>query len=864
MLDKNFELSICVPVWYGAVISEFEGCLDSIYTSVEKASDRYSSQKIKIIIGIDNVPKDFIETSKNKNNVEEIRLRIEIFKNALANLKNSNNIKVEYFITESNMRVSVMRNIMISKSIDSKYITFLDADDEMKENAIYIMLDKIPTAYKKNIKAIYFRIFSKPLKMDRFESIGVWGNLYDTSFLLEHNISFIPGIPMEDRFFRREIELYSIEEEQINEYETTYLHNNEAGSGFLKSNSQEITRQESFKKIYYSKFKVKTYSSIKRGFDEIFYKEINYFIDFENISDSDVDTYMFDVFNEDRHILKEELETYKFPNGKKLFQYDMQNHFTLCNIVNDNGEKEVFCRGYLTDGSIKINNIDSFNGIVESLKLDAIKFIKLLPYFLKNKVENSADNILEKLTKIRNDEILLSIKNRDYNKLSNILSLDKDIDLKIIDIKALDEKSSKIIENYAFSQAYIAVIKEDIESLNFLLDKFPNIINLKNKYGINLANISCRKQTIEDNLMDTIKSKIIADNNRIIAILLYKSPESFRINDIYGKNALSLMLKDYIFNLTTNNCDLEEKNIDNFLDVAKKLIEIFKDDSYKLVQLFRYIYYELENKNNKKVADILSNVKNGKNLDLDRQKELLDELYLARAKYNSDILINENIRIALRKKDYKRIRDLLMVRDECLHKKLGAQEGQDKPEIIYIKFSTIETIFNYRDENNKTLLDYIGEDIQLKNLIEEFLEETVWLNLKTKNIGVEPMNSKVVSRTKLALEILFNKKYNFKKIELSFNEFLEKYFDKSDILKSAKMAIEFSNSIKNIKNNLGKNALKRLEKINSEGQEKIKEMKQLINDIESLKSKEDSDINRINELLDIFKNFAKDKKALNK
>ena len=57
------------------------------------------------------------------------------------------------------------------------------------------------------------------------------------------------------------------------------------------------------------------------------------------------------------------------------------------------------------------------------------------------------------------------------------------------------------------------------------------------------------KQTIEDNLMDTIKSKIIADNNRIIAILLYKSPESFRINDIYGKNALSLMLKDYIFNL---------------------------------------------------------------------------------------------------------------------------------------------------------------------------------------------------------------------------------------------------------------------------------------------------------------------------
>ena len=36
-----------------------------------------------------------------------------------------------------------------------------------------------------------------------------------------------------------------------------------------------------------------------------------------------------------------------------------------------------------------------------------------------------------------------------------------------------------------------------------------------------------------------------------------------------------------------------------------------------------------------------------------------------------------------------------------------------------------------RDENNKTLLDYIGEDIQLKNLIEEFLEENSELICET-------------------------------------------------------------------------------------------------------------------------------------
>lgn len=851
-------------MWYGAIISEFEQCLDSIYESNEKNNTKLINQRIKIIIGIDNIPKNYKPTSKKKNNVEEIKARIEIFKNAIASLKNSINIKVESFITEFNMRVSVMRNIMISKSIDSKYITFIDADDEMEKNAINVMLENILTGYQKNIKAIYFKVFLKPLKLDRFESVGVWGSLYDTSFLLKHNISFIPGIPMEDRFFRREIELYSIEEEQINVYQTIYLHNNEAGSGFLESNSKEITRQESFKRIYYSKFKVKTYSSIKRGFDEIFYKEINYFTDFENISDSELDTYMFNVFNSDKHILKEELKNYKFPNKKSLFQYNMQNHFTLCEVKNDNGEKEIFCRGYLTNGAIKINNIDNFNTIVESLNLDSVNFIKLLPYFLKDKTQNLTSNLLEELVNIRNNEIISFIKNKEYDKLLNIIKTDKNIDLNIIDTKKLDEKSLQIIENYAFNQAYESIIKEDIERLNFLLNKFPNIINLKNEFEINLANIASRKQTIEDNLMDTIKSKIIADKNRIIIILLSKSTESFKINDIYGKNALSFILKDYIFNLTTNNNEFEETTIDNFLNITKKLIKIFDSEAYKLVQLFRYIYYELENKNNKKVLNILLNIKNDKNLDLNEQKILLDELYLIRVKYNSDILINENISIALSKKDYKKIRDLLMIREESLNKKLGTQEGQDKSEIIYIKFSTIESLFEYKDKNNKSLLDYINEDNILKNIIEEFLEETIWLNLVKEDIKVEPMNLKVISRTRKALEILFDKKYNFKKIELSFNEFLNKYFDKSDILKNAKIAIECSNNIKNIKNNIEKKISKKLEKINSEGSEKIKEMKDLIDNIELLKLKKDVNLNKIKELLNIFENFAKNKNVLNK
>ena len=861
MLEKDFELSICVPIWYGATISEFEKCLDSIYTSIEKANIA-NNQKIKIIIGIDNIPKNYIQTFKNKNNIEEIKSRIDIFKNALADLKNGNHIKFEYFITEFNARVSVMRNIMISKSINSKYITFIDADDEITENAVSIMLNNISTAYKKNIKAIYFKIFLKEISINRFESIGVWGNLYDTSFLLEHNIAFIPGIPMEDRFFRREIELYAIEEEQKNVYEITYLHNKEAGSGFLESHSKEIARQESFKRTYYLKLKIKTYSSIKRGLDEVFYKEINHFIDFESISDKYVDEYMFNVFNKDKHILKEDLENYKFADGKKLFSYNIPNHFTLCNIINNNEEKEVFCKGYITNGSIKINNIENFNKIIESLKLDSIKLIKLLPYFLKNKIKDTTENILEKLENNRNNEIILSIKDKNYNNLLNILAFDDDIDLKIIDKNILDKKSLEIIENYAFNQAYIAIMKEDIEKLNFLLSKFPNIINLKNQYNINLANISSRKQTIEDNLMDTIKSKVIEDKNRIIAILLSKSPESFKINDIYGKNALSFILREYIFNLTTNNNILDEKIINDFLDITKKLIEIFKDNSHKLVQLFRYIYYELDNKDNKKILDILLDVKNGKILDLDRQKELLDELYSTRERYNSDILINENINIALEKKDYKRIKDLLMIREESLHKKLGAQKGQNKPEIIYVIFSTIDTILNYRDKHNKTILDYTIEDGELKNIIKEFLEETVWLNLVNKDIETEPMNLKTISRIKTALKILFDKKYNFGKIELSFNDFLNKYFEKSNILKSAKTVIEFSNSIKNIKNNLNKNAIKKIEKLNNNGKEKIKEMKELLNNIELLRLKQDSDINKINELLNIFENFAKDKKTL--
>ena len=87
--------------------------------------------------------------------------------------------------------------------------------------------------------------------------------MYNPKFLLKNNIAFIPDIPLEDRFFRREAELYLIREEREDLEESFYMHNKEGKSGLLETDLLALIRQEVFKRILYKNLKVKTYCTLK-------------------------------------------------------------------------------------------------------------------------------------------------------------------------------------------------------------------------------------------------------------------------------------------------------------------------------------------------------------------------------------------------------------------------------------------------------------------------------------------------------------------------------------------------------------------------------------------------------------------------
>ena len=135
------DITVCLPIYYGAKIADVEKCLDSLYAACENIDKKYKNKVINFLIGMDNCPKKFDTDKSVQRNKTEIKNRIVIFQDAIKSL--NNNFDVSYFITENNVRVSVMRNIMISKTQNSKYITFSDHDDNFDKNAFNTLFSNI-------------------------------------------------------------------------------------------------------------------------------------------------------------------------------------------------------------------------------------------------------------------------------------------------------------------------------------------------------------------------------------------------------------------------------------------------------------------------------------------------------------------------------------------------------------------------------------------------------------------------------------------------------------------------------------------------------------------------------------------------
>lgn len=823
-------LSVCLPVYYGAKIKDVERCLDSLYSMCENIDKKYKDKNINFLIGIDNSPKKFSNDKSVQKNKIEIKNRILIFKEAIEKL--DNRYKVNYFITENNVRVSVMRNIMISKTQNSEFITFIDHDDQMKLEALNIIFKAINENPNKNI--IYFKCTDTWIKTEQvFEIFGPWSILYNPKFLLKNNIAFIPDIPLEDRFFRREAELYLIREEREDLEESFYMHNKEGRSGLLETDLLALIRQEVFKRIFYKNLKVKTYCTLKNDLDEFSYGEYVYTFNEKNKGS---DFLYNDVLNCNRFIESD----FAFSDGKRLNKYEKENHFTLCKIIFNENQEEIYSRGYLTNKPlVNIVDFNKINNFIRFLEYKSENLIVILKYIdkiidnneftteLNSVSKENAEELLNKLVKYREKYIKKLIENKKYNELEQILNIqDKDIDLSFIDYEKInDDKIKEILNNYLFYKAYNAVINENLALIQDILKKYPDIINITNSTNkVNLSNLACRRQSIQDTEIKTIILKIRDENNKIIAFLLKNFPESFKVKDIFGKTAFDFLLVDYPDNLKFNNNISEIPN--DFFEKITKLEEIFGDDFYTMIPNLRFIY--------------------NTNIVLDTKSNILKKIKEIKKEYIGNKLIGFNIIEAYKNNNYSILINTLIENK--------AKNGIDVLLPNYIKYTTLENIFNYKDKNNKTILDYAKDDKKFNDFIRNFLIKTIWINFD-KNVVIDPVDSYNIARTKQAINILYDKSNHFDDYEIDFKKFLDEFFKKSKILSTAKVAQELFDKIKVNKNILEKKEQKKFEKVNTKNVEKLPnfdKIKELFKEIEIINSSNDNNLNKTKRFLDLI------------
>lgn len=830
---NSVDITVGLPVYYGAKISDVEKCLDSLYTACEKIDKQYKNKIVNFLIGIDNCPKKFDKDYSVQKNKDEIKNRIEIFKEAIKNLNNK--FTVNSFITENNVRVSVMRNIMISKTQNSKFTTFIDHDDAFNEEAFNIIFKQIEK--NSNSQILYFKSINLWTKSEPiFEYLAPWSVLYNPKYLLNNNITFIPDIPLEDRFFRRECEIYAVDEDLKDIDDFFYLHSREGRSGLLPNDILELIRQELFKHAAYMGLKLKNYTIIKKGFDETYYKE--YIFHFNNNQKDK--TLIFKTINNDKIIDKNTANDFRFTDGKKLNKYQKDNHYTFCKIFY-NDEEETYCRGYLTDKSFNNNiNIQKINNYINLLEYNADELVILLKFLddyfsieefnkiIENVSTENAKKILINLIKKREDFILKLIDEKNYIELEKILNnQDKNIDLSFINYNQInDEKIRNIINDYLFNVAYNAINTENTIVLQNILNQYPNIINLYNKENkINLSNLACRKQVIQDvenneNFAEYFKF----DNNKIIAFLLKNYPESFLIKDIYDKCALDFLLIEYLDELKFNNT-LSQDNVNLFFKNSKILSETFNEEFYKIIPYFRFIFKEkITEKNKEKILANFNQIKNN---------------------YLKNELIGFNIINFYKNNKY-----------DLLTKTLIKKQSVTGSSILlpnYIKYTTFKNIFEYKDERKKSILDYTKENEKFNNFIREFLISTIWMNF-LDCVYLDPINEYNIIRTEETLDILFDKNNNFKEYKINFKEYLDEFVKKSTILTNEKIAQELYNKINIKKDSLIKKEQNKFNKINSKEIPNFDKILNLFNDIGIILQSTEKDENKIKKFLQLIKN----------
>ena len=201
-------------------------------------------------------------------------------------------------------------------------------------------------------------------------------------------------------------------------------------------------------------------------------------------------------------------------------------------------------------------------------------------------------------------------------------------------------------------------------------------------------------------------------------------------------------------------------------EVERVLSKIFNEDFYQVIPYLRFIL-------NKKI-------------EYNDKENILKQCDSIKKDFLKDDLIGINISRFFNDKNYDLLKQTLIVKN-----------GISGVNILlpnYIKYTTFINIFEYKDKDNKTVLDYTKEDEKFKEFIREFLIKTIWINF-LNIVNIDPINKYNIVRTKQAIEILFDKNNNFREYKIDFKKYLDEFFKKSKILTSLKLTQELHDKI---------------------------------------------------------------------
>ena len=247
------------------------------------------------------------------------------------------------------------------------------------------------------------------------------------------------------------------------------------------------------------------------------------------------------------------------------------------------------------------------------LKEDILKDFRQIETKLNTKYDNQSTNIFKQLGKFDNS---LNLVNNRINKLSTLISTDKNIQEKISQLYEYKSKLNEDIVNHNISLKNISMeLKTAINNYDTLFSNsiiYPGVIGPNSKFST--------FHELIDYILLNITQLIIFKEKYILDFNSYKTKLESLIKS-FKMQAESIMM---------NTTELINKKID---DLEKKFQSFFKNQENTIIDL------KMDNNKINLTLDKLTKVKKNNDIKSEQYKKLDNEIYIL--KYYNNIIMNK-------------------------------------------------------------------------------------------------------------------------------------------------------------------------------------------------------------------------------